>query len=171
MIQRPQPNEYPAFYGGYIEAIPGHDLLNILPMVNQFTMELLFDLPKEKWDYRYAEGKWSFREVIAHLADSERIFANRALRFARNDATPLPGFEQNDYVPECNAGQRSLPDILDEFAAIRRATIPLFKSFTNEMWERSGTASGGLVTVRAIGFIIAGHEQHHQNILRDRYLS
>lgn len=169
-MQRPEPNEYPTFYKGYVDAVAGSDLLSILPQINQATLKLLADLPEEKWDYRYAEDKWSIKEAISHLSDSERIFANRALRFARNDTTPLPGFEQNDYVPESNAASRSLTDIVDEFAAIRSATIPLFRSFTEEMWGRSGTASGGGITVRAIGFVIAGHEQHHQNILRDRYL-
>ena len=170
MIKHPEVDEYPSFYAGYVNAIAGDDLLSILPQVNQVTLSLLSDLPEEKWGYRYEEGKWSVKEVVAHLADSERIFVNRALRFARNDTTPLPGFEQNDYVPECNASARSLPDILEEFATIRQSTILLFRSFTEEMWGRSGIASGGMVTVRAIGFIIAGHEQHHQNILKERYL-
>ncbi|MGI9544207.1 MAG: DinB family protein [Cyclobacteriaceae bacterium] len=169
-MQRPEPNEYPTFYKGYVDTITGSDLLSILPQVNQTTLQMLAGLPEEKWDYRYAEGKWSIKEVISHLADSERIFVNRALRFARNDTTPLPGFEQNDYVPQSNASQRSLTDIVNEFAAIRSATIPLFQSFTKEMWNRSGIASGGEITVRAIGFVIAGHEQHHQNILEERYL-
>lgn len=169
-MQRPESNEYPNFYKGYVDAVAGSDLLSILPQINQNTVKLLADLPEEKWDYRYAEDKWSIKEVISHLSDSERIFANRALRFARNDATPLPGFKQNDYVPQSNASSRSLTDIVEEFAAIRNATIPLFQSFTEEMWGRSGTASGGGITVRAIGFVIAGHEQHHQNILRERYL-
>ena len=169
-MQRPEPNEYPTFYKGYVDAVSGGDLLNILSQTNQNTLELLTALPEEKWDYRYAEDKWSIKEVISHLSDCERIFVNRALRFARNDTTPLPGFEQNDYVPQSDASSRSLTDIAKEFAAIRNATIPLFQSFTEEMWGRSGTASGGGITVRAIGFVIAGHEQHHQNILRERYL-
>ena len=132
-------------------------------------MSLFGSYPENKWHYRYEEGKWHVKELLGHLCDAERIFSTRALRFARNDQTPLPGFEQNDYVPESNVEHRSVPDLLEEYALLRNATIKLFENLTPEMLQRQGTASGWPITVKAIGFVIVGHEKHHQNIFHERY--
>lgn len=130
----------------------------------------LQDIPEEKWSYRYAEGKWTIAELVLHLVDAERIFAYRALRIARKDQTPLPGFEENDYVIHSKASSRSKDSLMKELKAVQEATRLLFESFDEEQLECSGTASGGTTYVRGIGFIIIGHGLHHRNILRERYL-
>jgi hypothetical protein len=127
-------------------------------------------VPEEKLSYRYAEGKWTIKEIMAHLIDDERIYAYRALRFARNDQTELPGFDQDDYAIESAANERSLDDLLEEFAAVRRSTIALFNSFDERVWTRSGVASGNVMSVRAAAYHIAGHELRHLNIIKERYL-
>jgi uncharacterized damage-inducible protein DinB len=124
----------------------------------------------DKFDYRYAEGKWTIKDIIQHVIDTERIFAYRALRISRNDITPLPGFEENDYVENTKANERGIQDLLAEFSAVRYATLFLFKSFSEEQLKRIGTASGTAISVRAIGFIIIGHQKHHQNVFQERYL-
>lgn len=134
------------------------------------TYLLLQSLPVDIWKKRYAPGKWSVAEVLLHLMDSERIFAYRALRLGRGDTTPLPGFEQDDYVPHSDADKRTAASIVEEYLAIRNATIELLKNFTPERWSGRGLASGHEVTVRALAFIIAGHEAHHLQIIRERYL-
>ena len=133
--------------------------------------ELVHSIPDAKADFRYEEGKWSIRELLCHIIDAERIFAYRALRFSRNDKTPLAGFEENDYAPQANAGGRSLNKIADEMKHLRTSTVDLFESFTPEMLARKGTASNNELSVIGLGFIIAGHETHHLHILKDRYLS
>ena len=128
------------------------------------------NIPMDKFDYRYAEGKWTIKDIIQHVIDTERIFAYRALRISRNDTTPLPGFEENDYVENTKANERGIQDLLAEFSAVRYATLFLFKSFSEEQLKRMGTASGTAISVRAIGFIIIGHQKHHQNVFQERYL-
>jgi len=120
--------------------------------------------------YAYTDGKWSVAEVLVHLMDTERIFQYRALRFARNDKTELKGFEQDDYIPESEANGRDKEDVLREFLAIRNSSIALFKSFHEEQLKRSGKANGATMSVRALGCIICGHQAHHFNILKQRYL-
>jgi uncharacterized damage-inducible protein DinB len=134
-------------------------------------LELVHFIKEEKADYRYATDKWSVRELLCHVIDAERIFAYRALRFARNDSTPLAGFEEKDYAPQANAAGRSLKKIADEMAHLRISTIELFDSFTPEMLTRKGTANGNELSVVLLGFIIAGHETHHRKIMMERYLS
>ena len=128
-------------------------------------------IANDKLEYRYDKGKWTIKEVIQHLMDAERIFAYRALRIARQDQTPLPGFEQNDYVQPSQANERSLDDLINEFKAIRASTVALFNSFTDKMLLAKGTASNSPVSVRAIGFIIMGHEIHHCQVIKERYLN
>jgi hypothetical protein len=165
----PAPGEYPKFYHSYIVAVPSDDLLTNFREIHQSSLSLFGSYPENKWHYRYAEDKWHVKELLGHLCDAERIFSTRALRFARNDQTPLPGFEQNDYVSESNVEHRSVPDLLEEWSYLRNATIKLFENFTPEMLQRQGTASGWPITVMAIGFVTAGHEKHHQNIFKERY--
>ena len=124
----------------------------------------------DKFDYRYAEGKWTIKDIIQHIIDAERIFSYRALRISRNDQTPLPGFEENSYVMQTNANARSIQQLLTEMAALRQSTLLLFKSFTLEQLQLIGTASDNPISVRAIGFIMIGHQKHHQRIFKERYL-
>jgi hypothetical protein len=128
-------------------------------------------LPEEKLNYRYAEGKWTIKEILAHLIDDERIYTYRALRFARNDMTELPGFDQNAYAPQSGANERTMDDLLEEFAAVRRSTIALFNSFDDRVWTRTGVGSGNVMSVRAAAYHIAGHELRHVNTIKERYLS
>lgn len=161
----------PPFYKNYVKQIEETDLLQALRISGHRALELLHSIPEEKADFRYAEGKWSIRELLCHMIDAERIFAYRALRFARNDKTPLAGFEEKEYAPEANASGRSLQKIAAEMAHLRSATIDLFEGFTPEMLIRKGTANKNELSVVALGFIIAGHETHHCNVLKERYLS
>ena len=161
----------PPFYKNYVKQLEQTDLPTALRISGFRMMELVHSIPEKKSDFRYAEGKWSIREVLCHLQDAERIFAYRALRFARNDKTPLPGCEENNYASQANAAGRDLKKIADEMQHLRSSTIDLFESFTEEMLIRKGTANNNEVSVMAIGFIIAGHETHHKNILKERYLS
>jgi uncharacterized damage-inducible protein DinB len=170
MISRPEANEYFAYYGTYIAKVSGDDLFATMQATHRSTQELLGSLTDEQQMYRYAEGKWSVREVVGHLIDAERIFAYRALRFARGDAKELQGFDENEYVTRSNAHDRPMADLLSEFAVVRAASLALFKSFTPTMLMQSGVASGNPISVRALAYIIAGHEIHHLGIIRERYL-
>lgn len=171
LIRKPVAGDYAPFYEGYVAAVETDDILACLIQQKTDILTLLRGVVWEKWEMAYAEGKWSLAEVVLHCIDGERIFAYRALRIARGDKTPLPGFEQDDYVPNSGAGSRTPASIVDEFEAVRDATIHLFSNLTNEMWERRGTASDAEVTVTALAFIIAGHWEHHLRVIRERYLS
>lgn len=127
-------------------------------------------LPDDKLSFSYGEGKWALAEVLVHLFDTERIFQYRALRFARNDKKDLPGFDQNSYVPESSSSSRTKEDLINEFTSIRKASISLFQSFNKDVLLRMGTASGSNMSVRALGFMIIGHQAHHVRILKERYL-
>lgn len=168
---RPRPGEYDPYYETYISKVEDGSLLATLGLLRDETAAVLAGLTKAQADYRYAEGKWSLKEVIGHVADAERIFAYRALRIARGDETPLASFNENTYVPASGCDRRTLPEIAHEFRAVREATIALLASFDPAAWLRVGTASGKRVSVRALGYIIAGHERHHLGVLRERYLS
>ncbi len=161
----------PPFFKNYVKQLDDSDMLTALRISGFRTMEMVHSIPETKSDYRYADGKWSIREVLCHLQDTERILTYRALRFARNDKTPLAGFEENDYAPQANATGRNLKKIADEMQHLRSATLDLFESFTEDMLVRKGTANNNEMSVAALGFIIAGHETHHRNVLNDRYLS
>ncbi len=170
VIPRPGPGEYASFYAPYLAAVPNGDLLRLLEVQGAEMLDLLRAFGEERGGYRYAPGKWSVKEVVGHVADAERVFAYRALRFARADATPLPGFEQNGYVAAAGFDRRSLADLADEFAGVRQATLKLFAGLDAPALKRAGIASGHPVTVRAVAWILAGHEQHHARMLRERYL-
>ncbi len=171
MIARPGADEYAPYYGTYIDKVPDGDLQALLSTQLAETLALVRSVPEARGVHRYAPDKWSIKGVIGHIADSERIFAYRALRIGRGDATPLPGFEQNDYVSKGDFDARTLSDLADELAAVRQATVHLFAHFDAAALERRGTASGKTVSVRALAYIIAGHERHHTGILKARYLS
>ncbi len=130
----------------------------------------LLSLPKEKWNYRYAEDKWTLKEMLVHMIDAERIFGYRALRIARNDATPLAGFEQNDYVPFSNAEGRNMEDILNEFEAVRMSSYFLFNSFGDAAWDRTTLVDNHPVSARAELFLIIGHARHHLKVIKEKYL-
>ena len=171
LIARPGTDEYAPYYGTYIGKVPDGDVRALLSSQLAETLELIRSTPESRGGYRDAPDKWSIKEVLGHLTDSERIFSYRALRIGRGDSTPLPGFEQDDYVPSGGFDARTLRDLADELAAVRQATIHLFAHFDAMALERRGTASGNPVSVRALAYIIAGHERHHVGILKSRYLS
>ncbi len=161
----------PHFYKNYVKQIEETDLVQALRISGHRMLELVHFIKEEKADFRYAEGKWSIRELLCHVIDAERIFAYRALTFARADKTNLPGFDENAYAPEANAAGRSLKKIADEMAHLRVSTIDMFESFAPEMLARKGMANNNELSVVSLAFIIAGHETHHRKVLMERYLS
>jgi uncharacterized damage-inducible protein DinB len=163
-------NEYSKFNATYINAIENVELLEELEISLHDFIRFVQNIPMDKFDYRYAEGKWTIKEIIQHIMDSERIFAYRALRISRNDKTPLPGFDENEYVENTNANTRGLQELLTEFSAVRHSNLLLFKSFSEEQLTRMGIASENEVSVRALGFLIIGHLKHHQRVFEERYL-
>ncbi|MFY9555478.1 MAG: DinB family protein [Blastocatellia bacterium] len=171
VTERPDSSEYPAYTEGYISRVPDGDIVATLSRQLEDTLALIKSVPEARGGFRYAEGKWSVRELIGHVIDSERVFAYRALRFGRGDTTPLAGFEQDDYVRGGAFDRISLSELADEYEHVRRATISLFANLDGEAWRRRGAANNNEVSVRALAFIIAGHERHHVEILRTRYLS
>jgi uncharacterized damage-inducible protein DinB len=169
IIARPGESEHAAYYRTYVSKVPDGDVVALLGRQVEETLALVARLDEEGARYRYAPGKWSIKDVLCHLTDSERVFCYRALRFARGDVTPLPGFEQDDWARETGAEARPLGDLVDEFRAVRRATLAFARSLTPATAARKGTAAGAEVTVRALIWIIAGHERHHATILREKY--
>ncbi len=171
MLERPGPAEHDPYYGTYIGLVPEGDVLEILAAQLPDTLGLLRTVPAERETAGYAPGKWSVREVVGHLIDTERMFVHRALVIAREDPIALPSFDQDDYATSSNANERALSELNDELMAVRESSVALFRSFTDEMWLRRGIASGVEFTVRTFPFIVVGHELHHRAILIDRYLA
>ncbi len=170
-IQKPKPGEYPAYASMYIDLLPDDGMVLQHMKENLGTVkEFILSLPPEKLLYRYAPGKWSIKEILVHITDDERIYSYRALRFARNDAAELPGFEQDNYAVESNADERELENILEEYEAVRRATIALFNGLDDKALIRRGIADGNEDTVRALAYHIAGHELHHIDFIKKHYL-
>jgi uncharacterized damage-inducible protein DinB len=165
------PEGVPHFFKKYVKLVDETDLIQALRISGHRMLELVHFIKEDKADYRYEEGKWTVRELLCHVIDAERIFAYRAMTFARNDKTLLPGFEESEYAPQANASGRSLKKIADEMAHLRVSTIDLFEGFTPTLLTRKGTANNNEFSVVALGFIIAGHETHHRKILMERYLS
>ena len=163
-------SEYSDFNATYIKAAGNVEMIEELEICLHDFIRFVQNIPMDKFDYRYAEGKWTIKDIIQHIIDTERIFAYRALRISRNDKTPLPGFEENDFVENTNANDRNIQDLLAEFSAVRHSNLFLFKSFSEEQLKRIGTASNASISVRAIGFIIIGHQKHHQKVFQERYL-
>ncbi|MBT8284582.1 MAG: DinB family protein, partial [Flavobacteriaceae bacterium] len=152
-------HEYNPYYRAYIEALGEVDLMKTLRKQIKNYPQFLASIPEDKLNYQYAEGKWTVAEVLLHVLDSERVFQYRALRFARKDQTPLPGFDQDLYVPQSGAGNRSLDSIIEEYKAIRQSTITLYESFEEDILKRKGVASNSNMSVAALGFIICGHQR------------
>ncbi len=169
-MNRPQPDEYSTFNATYIDKIGDGDIISILGHQQENTWHFLKSIPEEKGEYAYAEGKWTIKEVVGHMIDTERIMAYRLLRFARNDASELKGFEQDDYVANARFNSFQMDDLADELMLLRKTNLYLFKTLNNEEKTRRGMANGNPVSVNALLYIIAGHELHHINILKDRYL-
>jgi len=167
----PDPSEYAAYYGRYIDLLEDRPIPEILEEQAKTTLAFLRSIPESSGTHRYEPGKWSIKDLIGHVNDAERVFSHRALRFARADTTALPSFEHDDYVRAARSETRSLRDLIDEFEAIRRSTVALFRSFGVEELARSGIAAENRVSVRALGGIIASHERHHVRILKERYLA
>ena len=160
----------PPYYRKYVDEVKDLDLFDAFQQSHKHFKDLVLSIPEENGNYRYETGKWSIKELLCHVMDTERIFAYRALRFARNDKTPLPAFEENEYAPESNAHARTLRQLASESERLRETTIDLYKSFTPAMLRRKGSANNTEVSVLNLGFIIAGHETHHRRMLTDRYL-
>lgn len=160
----------PPFYKTYVKQIEEEDILQALRISGHRTQELVHSIHPDKADFKYAEGKWTIREVLCHLIDAERIFAYRALRFARNDKSPLAGWDENEYAPHANATSRSIKKLADELSRLRASSVDLFESFTPEMLTRKGVANNNEMSVAVLGFVISGHETHHCKILKERYL-
>ena len=163
-------NEYSSFNATYINAFDDVSLVEGLENGLNQLVSFMQHIPAEKLEYRYAENKWTIKDILLHLIDAERIFAYRALRIGRGDKTPLAGFEENDYVPYAMANNRTLESLITEFQFVRNSTLSLFKSFSNEQLLFLGTSSSNSISVRAIGFIISGHQNHHLRIIKERYL-
>ena len=169
VIARPAPGEFVEYYGKYIALVPGEDAMPALRGQIQETVHLLTPLDESKAFHRYAPGKWSVKEVVGHVSDSERVFTYRALRMGRADTTPLAGFDENAYTPAGRFDARPLADILREYESVRAASLALFGGLDEEALLRRGTANGKEISVRALAWIIAGHELHHRRLLVDRY--
>lgn len=167
---RPHTDEYAAYYGLYIEQAPDGDIFKHLAQGLDTTLNLLGALGVEQETFRYAPGKWSPREIVGHLIDTEWTFAYRGLCFARKDPARLPGFDQDVWAEASNAGERSMADLLETFACARRSTLALYRGFNGAVWLRRGVASEVEFSVRAIPYILAGHEIHHRKVIEQRYL-
>lgn len=169
-ITTPLSSEYASYYDIYISLLDGKDIITDLEKSIRETLKLLESISEEKGIYRYADGKWSIKELIGHLIDTERIMAYRALRFSRGDKTPIEGFEQDPYVENADFDSCRLIDLAKQFNLLRQSNILMFKALPEESWLKTGIASGNPTSVRAFAYIIAGHEIHHINVLKERYL-
>lgn len=170
-MPKPSPAEYPSYFQRYVDQVPEDDLLiafsNQLPIIKQF----LSTITEEKSLYAYETGKWTLKELLQHIIDTERIFNYRAVCFARKETVSLPGFNENNYAANSNANSRKWPEMVEEFIAVRKSTELLFKSFSNDILAASGISNNNPVTVNSIGFITLGHFYHHQKVMEERYLS
>lgn len=170
-VGRPEPSEYAATHSPEISLVRGHDVIAALEEQPIHTLALLSDLSARQANYRYAPGKWTIKEVLGHIMDTERVWTYRALRFARHDATPLPGFEQDDYVHHGGFTECPLAFVTEQFSTVRNATIFLFTGLAQDAWMRRGIANRSEISVRAIAYLIAGHELHHRQVLQEKYLA
>ena len=168
-LARPAAGEFAPYYGAYVGAVPEGDLVGLLERQGAETATLLSGVDEARAAHRYAPGKWTVRQVVGHMVDAERVFTFRALHFARGAGTPLPSFDENSWAEIAQADHRTLASHVAEFVAVRAATVALFRGFSAADAARSGTASGHVVTVRALAFITAGHERHHVSILKEKY--
>ena len=168
-ISKPQGGEFAPYFSRYIDLVPDGDVLGTLAAQIHGTVTALRAVSDSDSLRRYADGKWSIREVLGHMCDTERIFAYRALRFARNDQTPLAAFEQDNYIPAARFDARPWPGLISEFEVLRSSNLAMFRGFDQDAWQRQGVASQNPMSVRAAAYIIAGHERHHMRVLREKY--
>ena len=166
---RPEPADYAPFYAGYVSLVPEEDVLSAIETQSSETQKVLASLDDARGAYRYAEGKWSVKEVFGHITDAERVFGYRALCIARGDQTSLPGFDEQEYMVNANFDAWKVGDLAELYAVGRRANIVFFRNLAEEAWNRRGTANNNPVTVRALAYMIVGHERHHLKVLRERY--
>ena len=171
MTNKPDFKTVPEYYHQYINLVAEDDLTTALEKQLLSTMLFLKTIPEEIGNFRYAENKWSAKEVLLHIMDTERIFTYRSLCISRNDKTNFPSFDENNYAPNSNAANRTMEEIILEYEALRRSTILLFRGFSPSMMDETGTANNFSITPRGIGWVIAGHELHHLNVIKERYLS
>jgi hypothetical protein len=169
-MPRPDLSTVPSFYHKYVNQTTDDDVLQAIQANTKTALAFLREIPDEKWDHRYAEGKWSIKEMLQHIIDTERIFSYRALCIARGEKASLPGFEENDYAAASKANRRTSAELIGEFETLRSSIQQLFTSLDSEQRAVEGIANGKPISANAIGFIIPGHAQHHINILKERYL-
>lgn len=167
---KPSADEHAPFYANYVAQAPTGDLVESLAAQGREFTALLRGIPEARGNHRYAEGKWSIKDIVLHLCDAERVFSYRLMRFARNDKTDLPGFDENPYAAIANADAQTLAQLADQFDAVRRATVGLVAPLGDDAMMRSGTANGKAITARALAWVICGHTAHHARVLRERYL-
>lgn len=170
MLNRPDREEYAPFYAPYIALAPEGSVEAHLTFQLEETIRFLSSIPESKHSHRYADDKWKLKEVLGHITDTERVMSYRLLRISRGDKSPLPGFDENIFVANSLFATQSWEDLVETYSAVRRATLTLFRGISGEMWMRSGTASEVGVSARALAYIIAGHELHHLNVIKEKYL-
>ena len=170
VIEKPGTDEYNEYYQGYVSQVTESDLLGVLTAQPNDVGAVFGSLDESKGTFSYAEGKWTIKEMLSHIVDGERHFAYRVLRISRGDTTPIEGFEQDLYIENSHANERTFEDMVAEFAELRSANLRQLRNFDEANWLRRGTASGNPFTVRALGYIMAGHVRHHLKILQERYL-
>jgi len=170
-MHRPEKSEYDPYYEKYISLIIDNDIVPVLAGQMTELQDIFAAVPEEKGTYAYDEGKWTIKEVLSHLIDGERMFAYRVFRIARGDRTPIEGFEQDGYIENSHANDRTFSELLDEMNLLRRGNVLLFKNLSDADWIRTGIANNVEVSVRALAFVMVGHIRHHMTILRSRYLS
>ena len=166
---RPQTNDYHPAFAGYVSLVPEDDVMSVIETSSSETQKLLAGLDDTRASYRYADGKWSIKEVFGHIADAERVFGYRALCISRGDQSPLPGFDEQEYARNSNYDAWKVGDLSELYALVRRANIVFFRNLPAEAWDRRGIANNNPISVRALAYVIAGHERHHLNVLRERY--
>lgn len=170
MEKRPQTNEYSTLFANYINLVPDGNIIDILDQQSRETIDVLKHITEEQGLFRYDDGKWSIKEILGHIADTERIMSHRLLCIARGETQPLIGFNENQYVQAGSFDRQSIQDLLQNMSVVRLSTLYLLKNLDENEWLRQGTANQSIVSVRALAYIIVGHELHHLQILKDRYL-
>jgi hypothetical protein len=170
MLNKPQPDEYPEFAAKYVNSVPNGPILDILDYLKDSTYNFFSRMTTEQADYAYADGKWMLKEVLGHMIDTEKVFSFRAFCFSRGEKSPLPGFDQDEYVQNSTFSTRSIQDLADEFKTVRQTSIYLYTAFNDEQIMRKGIASNNPVTVRALIYMTAGHELYHLNLIKERYI-
>lgn len=170
MTIKPSAGEYPSYFESYIDQVPEGNLLEILISQIEETTAFLSTLEESQWNYRYAPGKWTLKEMLGHISDTERIMGYRLLRISRGDQTPLSGYDEDEYVKGASFQNQSIAELLEEFRAVRHSTYTLLRGLNEDGWGRTGVANDKEISVRAIAYIIAGHELHHVKIIKEKYL-